>query len=608
MSWDKVNAHIPYAIAGAIGGIAAILFLILLACIIPVIEILKTYSITKFDAILFSASVFGILSLATLYYIKSKTGDKKTCTYLPWLKLSHFFCLFFFGIVLLSLLHTTLLELNNNVTSIINTQTLSIETNNNVHDYAIEFVDDKKVNISNTKLTLATIENVKNKVNENFDRIKFHALNTEDFLYNNHNAIEKHIKEDIKTTECEHDAAVAFIGKGRFSIMCKEDNITIALNTTVQESIAKYISSYKNYSEPEKKAIADNIRTYIDKRFYSGELYGQLYKASINISFIIILATIAFYTTNLIILEHRNINSQIADNSNNNNGSHNLTSLQLSLDRSILRYNTLGFVLFFVTIVVVLISGILAFSLFSNTINDIKSFTNEKNYSASIVLLYIMRTSLLTAFLTTTIIVFYKFSRSAVDQSARFLKRKHATKFLRYLIEKIESEKTLGLNQGYMKKFYNTETMFKYLPGDAPPETFEKAVSEFLGGDKGMRLNINNALDSINSIINTFRRIHLLPELDKAHYVTPADIYFKSSTCKKFKLIPFGTFVELVYIRSIAGIDKHDNKLNIDSFEKLMKAFESWNTDIGSAFGEGSAQKKSPDSSSINLNIFRKNL
>ncbi|KAF0231320.1 MAG: hypothetical protein FD177_2787 [Desulfovibrionaceae bacterium] len=261
-----------------------------------------------------------------------------------------------------------------------------------------------------------------------------------------------------------------------------------------------------------------------------------------------------------------------------------LDNLQRSLDRSILRYNTLGILLFCFTILVVVVSGTLTFSLFASTIENIKDLESAKD-NVSVILLYIMRTSLLTAFLTTTIIVFYKFSKSAIDQSARFLKRKHATKFLKFLISKVEDTGSIcNINPNTTAYFSNYFNLSKYLTG--------------LNGG-----TINTTtLPELNKEIVKVRKIHGLPDVQIPD-ITPCDPLLKNAST--YATLLHGLQQTITQRILYSGIsDTLINKIRLDDLEKLMKAFEIWNADIGSAFGD--APGKANNSTSISLNSLLK--
>lgn len=261
-----------------------------------------------------------------------------------------------------------------------------------------------------------------------------------------------------------------------------------------------------------------------------------------------------------------------------------LENLQRSLDRSILRYNTLGLVLFCFTLLIVLVSGTLTFSLFASTIDNIKELEAAKD-NIAVILLYIMRTSLLTAFLTTTIIVFYKFSKSAIDQSARFLKRKHATKFLKFLISKAEHKGTV--------REINEETISYF-------STFFD-IKKYLGGENYDIINIRELPELTKEIANV-RRSHGLPDIPLTD-ITYSDPLLKN-TCKNESLIkPLQQTITQRILYSNLN-ETLVNKLRLDDLEKLMKAFEIWNADIGSAFGD--APGKANNSTSISLNSLLK--
>lgn len=263
---------------------------------------------------------------------------------------------------------------------------------------------------------------------------------------------------------------------------------------------------------------------------------------------------------------------------------HSIERLQQSLDRSILRYNTLGILLFCFTIVIVLISGTLTFSLFASTIDNIKDLEAAKD-NVAVILLYIMRTSLLTAFLTTTIIVFYKFSKSAIDQSARFLKRKHATKFLKFLISKAEDTGTI--------RTISPDTI-SYFSGhfDLP---------KYLTGKHNDAINVS-ALPDLNKEIEKVRKAHGLPDIPHSD-ITPNDPLLKNTRKGHSLTIPLSQAItqRIIYpnINEILT-----NKIRLDDLEKLMRVFEVWNADIGSAFGD--APGKANNSTPISLNSLLK--
>lgn len=142
-----------------------------------------------------------------------------------------------------------------------------------------------------------------------------------------------------------------------------------------------------------------------------------------------------------------------------------------SLNKSILRYDTVGRVSLLITVFTMIVVGSFVFNLFENVLKDadrLQTFSNT-NVILSIIIV-ILRTSLLGSFIVTFTIYSYKFSSSSFDQAVRFTKRKHATLFLLQMFETLTLNKNVTSIEEIMSSFkewnVNVESAFTELKND----------------------------------------------------------------------------------------------------------------------------------------------
>ncbi len=114
-----------------------------------------------------------------------------------------------------------------------------------------------------------------------------------------------------------------------------------------------------------------------------------------------------------------------------------LHALERGLERGILKYNALGLILLSFSAILVLVFGVFIFKAFHSTIElseKLKDTPQSGYNTALLAILYVLRTSLLGTLVISCLVYSLKLTKSSFDQGVRFLKRKHATKFLRYLL------------------------------------------------------------------------------------------------------------------------------------------------------------------------------
>lgn len=390
---------------------------------------------------------------------------------------------------------------------------------------------------------------------------------------------------------------------GRF-VQSKDSKVVVArekLDSIINDAVVEFDGKYSK-NEKDKGKIKRKIEMLVIDEFYNRskrEFYWSAYQSIKSVASLFLLVLIEYFCMYRMLIEYDYASSPVLKGKGKV-ASYYLVRLQQSLDRSILRYNVLGIVFLFLTLTVVMVSGLYVFSLFSSTITYVSAF-HEAEGSVSVIILYIMRTSLLAAFVTTTIFAFYRLSKSAFDQAVRFLKRKHATKFLRYIIKK--AEETIS-----EKGKYNFDRT--YIDGFCPN------VGKFLK-NRGLLGTFSNScgiemlfdLPLFLQEVNDTRRLLMLPELKQAS-ITPE--HFKKYAISEGSVIPkneedidikslFYTFVNLKTLQ-----DAYVNDFRPDDLEKFMKAFEIWNTDISSAFGEQRSGGKKSSENMLNLTVLKK--
>lgn len=141
------------------------------------------------------------------------------------------------------------------------------------------------------------------------------------------------------------------------------------------------------------------------------------------------------------------------------------------LEKSILKYQTLGAFGLLTTLLTLLILGLFVTQLFQSTIDDILKFSHNESYLA--ILLIVLRTSLLGSLIITFVVYAFRFTNSCFDQAVRFNKRKHASLFLMEVLndfEKFSIESEKAIMNAFREWNVSVESAFtdiKYSPKQA---------------------------------------------------------------------------------------------------------------------------------------------
>ncbi len=157
------------------------------------------------------------------------------------------------------------------------------------------------------------------------------------------------------------------------------------------------------------------------------------------------------------------------------------------LQRSILKYQSLGALGLIVTLITLLVLGLFVTRLFQNTINDVLQFSHNESYLA--VLLVVLRTSLLGSFIISFVVYSFRFTNSCFDQAVRFNKRKHASLFLMEVLKDFKvfnAENEKGIMNAFREWNVSVESAFtdnKHNPKET--RQYIDLLRDFLKLDKG---------------------------------------------------------------------------------------------------------------------------
>lgn len=226
-----------------------------------------------------------------------------------------------------------------------------------------------------------------------------------------------------------------------------------------------YSSQYRQITIINEKYLKDSIgnklvsSTFKDTNVYykhvptvinTVNLVGSIYMLFLSF-FLLISFIISYYIYNYFRIVHefndKKSKSEVKIQcSTEKNKRDNLLLTIDDLEKSILKYQTLGAFGLLTTLLTLLILGLFVTQLFQSTIDDILKFSHNESYLA--ILLIVLRTSLLGSLIITFVVYAFRFTNSCFDQAVRFNKRKHASLFLMEVLDdfgqfSIESEKAI---------------------------------------------------------------------------------------------------------------------------------------------------------------------
>jgi hypothetical protein len=148
-----------------------------------------------------------------------------------------------------------------------------------------------------------------------------------------------------------------------------------------------------------------------------------------------------------------------------------------SLNRSIVKFSTLGYVSLSVATLSLLILCAYVFNAFENVINDANKL--QSSNIALVVVLVILRASVIGGLTITFLLKIMQFTNDSFDQAARFTKRKHGALFLLQMLEedanKLDNERMTVVMGSFKEWNMNIESAYSKSTSDKSIATaFEK--------------------------------------------------------------------------------------------------------------------------------------
>lgn len=147
-----------------------------------------------------------------------------------------------------------------------------------------------------------------------------------------------------------------------------------------------------------------------------------------------------------------------------------------SLNRSIVKFSTLGYVSLSVAILSLLILCAYVFNAFEKVIDDANRL--QSSNIALVVVLVVLRASVIGGLTITFLIKIMQFTNSSFDQAARFTKRKHGALFLLQMLQEsktdLDNERVKVVMDSFKEWNINIESAYS----KAESEKAEKTIFE----------------------------------------------------------------------------------------------------------------------------------